>query len=165
MRSRGQASTPFVTIAMAAAGEGGSCGHHQLTAGWRCATRAATCRALADCGEERKPCRYSRCVVCIGRMVFVSLMTLFWPAFFAKLPWFRRKVVEHTQATATGRASQELIERSVAVIVAQARGGLVTALVVAALLGFLLVPHSGWLLFVAWYAVFALGMKALFAFR
>ena len=68
--------------------------------------------------------------------------------------------MEHTEAAAAREASQELIERSVAVIVAQARGGLVTALVMAALLGVIVVPHSGWLLFLGWYVVFASGMLA-----
>ncbi|GAB3774461.1 hypothetical protein GCM10028796_48840 [Ramlibacter monticola] len=68
--------------------------------------------------------------------------------------------MEHTEAAAAREASQELIERSVAVIVAQARGGLVTALLMAALLGVIVVPHSGWLLFLAWYVVFASGMLA-----
>jgi signal transduction histidine kinase/CheY-like chemotaxis protein len=69
-------------------------------------------------------------------------------------------VVENTKAAAAWGASPELIERSVAVIAAQARGGLVSALVMAALLGVILVPAAGWPLFVGWYAVFAGGMLA-----
>ena len=42
---------------IASAGEGGSCGQHQTTSGWCCCIQSATKRALADCGEERKPCR------------------------------------------------------------------------------------------------------------
>lgn len=54
---------PCITRAMASRGEGGSCGHHQVTPGCRACTRAATARAFVDCGDERKPCRYSRWVV------------------------------------------------------------------------------------------------------
>ena len=63
-------------------------------------------------------------------------------------------------ATANREASPELIERSVAVIVAQARAGVVTALVVGSLFGVILVPKAGWVRFLAWYAVFAAGMLA-----
>ncbi len=49
--------------AMAACGDGGNGGHQKVTAGWCCATWAAIWRALAEDGEERKPCRYRRCVV------------------------------------------------------------------------------------------------------
>jgi signal transduction histidine kinase len=77
--------------------------------------------------------------------------------FFAKLTLFWRKMVENTKAAAAGGASPELIERSVEVIVAQSRGGHVTALVMAALFGVILVPHTGWLPFLAWYAVYSAG--------
>jgi len=48
---------------MAWRGEGGSCGQQKCTRGCCAATWAAICRALADWGEERNPCRYSRWVV------------------------------------------------------------------------------------------------------
>ncbi|MEJ8835087.1 ATP-binding response regulator [Ramlibacter sp. AN1133] len=64
----------------------------------------------------------------------------------------------HTKAAAPGGASRELTERSVAVIVAQARAGVGTALVMGALFGFILVPGAGWLRYLAWYVVFAAGM-------
>ncbi|HET8745720.1 MAG TPA: hybrid sensor histidine kinase/response regulator [Ramlibacter sp.] len=66
----------------------------------------------------------------------------------------------HTKAAAPRGASPELIERSVAVIVAQARAGVGTALMMAALYGVILVPSAGWLRFLAWYVVFAAGMLA-----
>ena len=53
----GHPAVPCSTSSMAARGDGGSCGHHQVTPGWRCAARCATMRALVDCGDERKPCR------------------------------------------------------------------------------------------------------------
>ena len=59
---------PRATSAIAAWGEGGSCGHQKVTAGWCCATWAAICRALAEEGDERKPCRYRRCVVVMGAL-------------------------------------------------------------------------------------------------
>ena len=59
---------PCATSAIAAWGEGGSCGHQKVTAGWCCATWAAICRALAEEGDERKPCRYRRCVVVMGAL-------------------------------------------------------------------------------------------------
>jgi len=67
--------------------------------------------------------------------------------------------VAHTKAAAAPRgASPEVIERSIAVIVAQARAGVGTALLMAALYGVILVPGAGWLRFLAWYFVFAAGM-------
>ena len=38
-------------------GDAGNCGHHQVTLGWCCCTQAAKRWALADSGEERKPCK------------------------------------------------------------------------------------------------------------
>jgi signal transduction histidine kinase len=70
-------------------------------------------------------------------------------------------VVANTEAAAkTMEGSPELIQRSINVIVAQARGGLVSALAMAALLGVMLVPAGGWALFLGWYAIFAGGMLA-----
>ena len=45
---------PSAISRSASAGEGGSCGHHQVTPGWRAATRSPTCTALAERGEERR---------------------------------------------------------------------------------------------------------------
>ena len=57
MPSVGHSAVPCVISAIAWAGEGGSCGHHQW-GGWaRAATALAMRCALNDCGEERKPCR------------------------------------------------------------------------------------------------------------
>lgn len=69
MRSCGQVRIVSWTMAIASRGEGGSCGHHHVTAGYLFATAAATMRALKDLGEERKPCKYNRCVASIHRMV------------------------------------------------------------------------------------------------
>eukprot|EP01022_Parablepharisma_sp_SALTPOND_P030346 TRINITY_DN760_c0_g2_i2.p1 TRINITY_DN760_c0_g2~~TRINITY_DN760_c0_g2_i2.p1 ORF type:complete len:1834 (-),score=673.82 TRINITY_DN760_c0_g2_i2:3861-9362(-) len=44
--------------AMAAAGEAGSCGHRYCACRPNSAMRCPISRALQDCGEERKPCRY-----------------------------------------------------------------------------------------------------------
>ena len=66
--ARGQGCDACATSAIAAWGEGGSCGHQKVTAGWCCATWAAICRALAEEGDERKPCRYRRCVVVMGAL-------------------------------------------------------------------------------------------------
>ena len=46
-----------VDSAIASAGEGGSCGHHQVTPGCRACTRWAMIWALADWGDDLKPCR------------------------------------------------------------------------------------------------------------
>src|SRR5256885_16646566 len=59
--------------AAASRGDGGSCGLHQRTWGWRVATCSARRRALLDWGEERKPCRYSKWVVVMaGALLFVA---------------------------------------------------------------------------------------------
>ena len=55
--SRGQSRMPAITRSMASRGDGGSCGAHQWTAGCSPATRRAMICALAERGEERKPCR------------------------------------------------------------------------------------------------------------
>ena len=55
--SRGQWFVPSETIIIASAGEGGSCGHQKCTCGWVRVTCAAVSCALADRGDERKPCR------------------------------------------------------------------------------------------------------------
>jgi signal transduction histidine kinase len=55
-------------------------------------------------------------------------------------------------------ASDELVKRSVAMILAQAKAGATTALVVGALIGFIYVPAAGWTPYLAWYASFALVM-------
>ena len=54
---RGQPAMPCITPSIAWRGEGGSCGHHQVTPGLRACTRAATFCAFADSGEDRKPWR------------------------------------------------------------------------------------------------------------
>ena len=53
----GQSRRPWVMRAAAAWGDAGSCGHHQVTLGWCCCIQAAKRWALADSGEERKPCK------------------------------------------------------------------------------------------------------------
>ena len=53
----GQSAVPSASSAIASRGDGGSCGHHQVTSGWRAAIKAAILRAFIDCGEERKPWR------------------------------------------------------------------------------------------------------------
>src|SRR5450830_1072865 len=63
MRVCGQSRRPSLSSSAAARGEGGNWGHHQCAWGCRSATAAAIWRALADCGEDRKPCRYSKWVV------------------------------------------------------------------------------------------------------
>jgi signal transduction histidine kinase len=67
-------------------------------------------------------------------------------------------VVQAEAETAKRAPSPELIERSVAVIVAQARAGIGTALAMGALFGVILVPKAGWPLFLAWYVTFAAAM-------
>ncbi|MDB5857984.1 MAG: hypothetical protein JWQ76_1673 [Ramlibacter sp.] len=61
-------------------------------------------------------------------------------------------------AAAETPASDELIKRSVAMILSQARAGAVTALVMGALIGFIYVPAAGWLQYLAWYGAFAVVM-------
>src|SRR5258706_11413761 len=58
--ARGHAETPSSISASASRGDGGSCGHHHCTSGRCSRIQAAIWRALVDCGDERKPCRYSR---------------------------------------------------------------------------------------------------------
>jgi two-component system, sensor histidine kinase len=64
------------------------------------------------------------------------------------------------EAAASREASPEFIQRSVAVLVRQARAGVPTALAMGASLGFILVPRAGWSAFLAWYAGFAVPMLA-----
>ena len=52
-------------------------------------------------------------------------------------------------------ASDELTRRSVAMILAQARAGGATSMVVGALIGFIYVPAAGWRPYLAWYLCFA----------
>jgi len=52
-------------------------------------------------------------------------------------------------------ASEELVRRSVAMILVQSRQGAVTALLMGAMFGLILVPAAGWVAYLAWYAVFA----------
>lgn len=59
----GQGSMACKVSRMACRGEGDKAGHNQVTAGWRVATAWAVFCAFNDCGEDRNPCRYSRCVV------------------------------------------------------------------------------------------------------
>ncbi len=61
---------------------------------------------------------------------------------------------------APGPASGELVRRSVSMILAQARAGAVTALLMGAMFGLIYVPAAGWPLFLAWYCVFAAAMVA-----
>jgi hypothetical protein len=57
MLALGQWAVPLCNSAMASLGEGGSCGHHTVTSGWRLAKRSHTMRALVERGEDLKPCR------------------------------------------------------------------------------------------------------------
>jgi two-component system, sensor histidine kinase len=66
--------------------------------------------------------------------------------------------VAHPKAAAPREASPELMQRSVAMIVTQARAGVGTALAMGALFGVMLIPKAGWLRFAAWYLVFAAAM-------
>ena len=53
-------SLPFriaITSAIAARGDGGSCGQHQTMSGRYTRIQAAVMRAFFDWGDERKPCR------------------------------------------------------------------------------------------------------------
>lgn len=54
----------------------------------------------------------------------------------------------------------ELVRRSVAMILAQARQGAVTAIAMGALFGFIYVPAAGWALYLAWYLPFLAVMLA-----
>jgi signal transduction histidine kinase len=56
--------------------------------------------------------------------------------------------------------SDELVRRSVGIILAQTRTGAVTAIVMGGLFGFMYVPAAGWLGYLAWYVVFAACMAA-----
>lgn len=56
--------------------------------------------------------------------------------------------------------SAELVRRSVAMILVQARQGAITALLMGALFGFIYVPGAGWRLYLAWYLPFAAIMLA-----
>lgn len=70
-------------------------------------------------------------------------------------------MVARPAAPAAARGeSPEFVERSVAVILRQARAGVPTALAAAAALGFILARKAGWLPFLAWYLVFAAAMLA-----
>ncbi|MCG2595338.1 HAMP domain-containing histidine kinase [Ramlibacter sp. XY19] len=51
-----------------------------------------------------------------------------------------------------------MTRRSVAMILAQARAGSMTAVVMGALIGFIYVPATGWTRYLAWYLAFALAM-------
>lgn len=55
-------------------------------------------------------------------------------------------------------ASDELVRRSVDIILAQTRTGAVTAIVMGGLFAFIYVPAAGWLGYLCWYLVFAAGM-------
>ena len=69
--ARGQAAVPRSNRSIACAGEAGSCGHHQVTPGCRACTRWAMVWALADCGDDLKPCRYSKWVVRTGLQISI----------------------------------------------------------------------------------------------
>lgn len=55
----------------------------------------------------------------------------------------------------TAAAPTELVRRSVAMILAQARQGAITALLMGALFGFIYVPGAGWGPYLGWYLPFA----------
>jgi two-component system, sensor histidine kinase len=59
------------------------------------------------------------------------------------------------QAAPQATASAELVTRSVAMILAQTGQGAVTSLLMGALFGFIYVPSTGWVLYLAWYLPFA----------
>jgi hypothetical protein len=80
-------------------------------------------------------------------------------AFFAKLTPSGEKWWNTPRLRRKG-ASRELIERSVAVILAQARGGAGHRAGDGALLGLIVVPMPAGCLFLAWYVVFAVAMLA-----
>lgn len=67
---------------------------------------------------------------------------------------------EQEQAIPPAGPSAELVRRSVAMILAQARQGAITALLMGALFGFIYVPGAGWALYLAWYLPFAAIMLA-----
>src|SRR4051812_49296272 len=102
MPARGQSALDRCSSSMAARGDGGNWGQHQFTSGWRSRSKACIRCALKDFGEERKPCRYSRCVVFIRRMVVVSRRKLSCMEFFATLTSLLEKLVGSKEA-ATAR--------------------------------------------------------------
>lgn len=65
---------------------------------------------------------------------------------------------QEQSAGAAPDASAELIETSVAMILAQTRAGAATSLLMGATLGVVFVPAVGWTTFLAWYLVLAIGM-------
>ena len=67
---------------------------------------------------------------------------------------------EQAKALPDVDASTELVRRSVAMILAQARQGAITALLMGALFGFIYVPGAGWGPYLAWYLPFAAIMLA-----
>src|SRR4051812_34088693 len=146
MRSCGQCRTVSHTMAIASRGEGGSCGHHHVTAGWRAVTAAAIICALKERGDERKPCKYNRCVASIRQMVDAKRyeMQNHSPLRQTLSREWKLAVQEDT-GTAPGGAPAELVKRSVDMILAQTRAGGGTALVMGAILGFIFVPAAGWL--------------------
>lgn len=95
-------------------------------------------------------------------MVAAGRLKLSCRSIFAKLPgdWGENRVPDSEAAAVSRNAAPEFIERSVAMILTQARAGVATALVMAAALGFIIVPRAGWLPFLAWYAGFASCMLA-----
>ncbi|NPC56091.1 ATP-binding response regulator [Caenimonas soli] len=58
---------------------------------------------------------------------------------------------------ASADASDELIARSIAMILPQSRAGAATAIVLGAMFGFLFVPAAGWAPYLAWYGIVAAG--------
>ncbi len=68
---RGQAAVPSNSKVMAWAGEAGNWGHHQVTSGCRVRTSLAMVWALTDCGDDLKPCKYSRWVVATVRQISI----------------------------------------------------------------------------------------------
>jgi signal transduction histidine kinase/CheY-like chemotaxis protein len=81
--------------------------------------------------------------------------------FSAKLPVTKaeQRVAQANAAVgASAPASEQLVRRSVAMILAQSRAGAVTAIAMGGLFGFIYVPAVGWLAYLAWYLVFAAAM-------
>lgn len=65
---------------------------------------------------------------------------------------------EERSAAGEPAASAELVERSVAMILAQTRAGAATALLMGAILGIVFQPAVGWPTFLGWYLLLAAGM-------
>lgn len=65
------------------------------------------------------------------------------------------------QATAAAaQVSEEMVRRSVALLMEQSRAGAITSLAMGALFAVIYVPAVGWLPYLAWYGIFATAMLA-----